>query len=330
MRCLLTLFLLCSVFGCAPVDEGVEGPSVEPIVRGRLSSRRPSACLLDGARRRCSATLIAPDLVITAGHCVAPGERYTVWCANEAASVAVSAWFYAPEYPNREAPTRRTIDNDAGPDLALVQLARPLDEAVPATLGAGAALVGRRVRAYGRVHRQAVGEAIVQSGRFVLTHRDPRRGFYVGADRVVLEPGDSGGGLFDDDTGELLGVASSGTGSGRCLPGQLCDLWCVFSPVGQWLREARDAAEAREARRRVSRLGAPGNLQASPRRGPSAGAAARRDETPLRAPQATPSSTGRRPRATSPQPLATLQSPRSEPPADPLAHSPRAPGHHRG
>src|SRR5512140_1040358 len=94
-----SLSLLALATGCSAADAPNPGSSdpagesvavtVEPIIGGAEAVAYPESALLDidrgptGSYWVCSATLIAPRVVLTAGHCVDGHTKWNVYVKNE-------------------------------------------------------------------------------------------------------------------------------------------------------------------------------------------------------------------------------------------------------
>lgn len=163
-------------------------------------------------KQGCTATLIAPDLVVTAAHCVAENDR--------PGRIFVAGWSRG-DYIAARAPAREmrhpayALNGRHGPrnDIALIVLESPIDDVTPIPLGdvedghldgAEAALLG--------YHRQSPQ---VLSGSFTC----PVRQFGIGLLRVgcPVINGNSGAPLLDKAKHggwELVGVVSSQLGAG--------------------------------------------------------------------------------------------------------------------
>jgi hypothetical protein len=216
----LLAFATCLVFsigtaaamvgGAVPAADGA-GRSVVMIVCSRGTS--------------CTATAIARDLLLTAGHCVLPGADYKLVDFDAAhqpvlKDVATIAWH--PQFD-----LKRLFGHLATADVALLKLVAPLPAKIPpAPLG-------------GAVEPVAVGDAFVVAGYGVSVRGDGRSGGTVRAANLIatgqpgtlqirlFDPatrnasaglgactGDSGAPVFRDNGGRLaiIGVVSWSTG----------------------------------------------------------------------------------------------------------------------
>jgi secreted trypsin-like serine protease len=210
----LVLVLLLSACGFA--DALVGGA---PIARHTGAGRH--IVMIEGARGNlCTGTALAPDLVLTAGHCVAPRSTYRV-VIDAPPGMTIHSIAVHPHYsPNDYASGRVTAD------VALIKLERPLPaEVVPAALAPSTKVKpGDRfvVAGFGvtfansdggvGVPRQATLVATGRPGNLQIrlidpTTRDSRAG--LGACT-----GDSGGPVFVERSGRyaVIGVVSWSTG----------------------------------------------------------------------------------------------------------------------
>jgi hypothetical protein len=188
----------------------------------------------DGLNGLCSATLIAPNLVITARHCVSalPQERIICEEARFGESVAASDLLFsndtAPELRSRWYAAERVVvdessDEVCGNDVALVVLAEPalgVPITEPRQSPAVESAEAYSVVGYGGDAEGAEAEFGVRHYRddFVVqcvgAPCDPEGGSVTAREFVGTEGvcrGDSGGPALDAD-GRLIGVLSRGLG----------------------------------------------------------------------------------------------------------------------
>lgn len=217
--------LLCGLLAaCAPASRSEEGPApaarARAIVDGTEDSGDPAVVAI-GARRigcgealgvRCTGTLIAPQLVLTAAHCVKDprlGSDLEVLFGSDAAAPdarvqRVAAVHTHPDY---------RADGDAA-DLAILVLAEAAPVA-PVPLGSAslAGAAGRSVRIVGFGQTRASGEPPRTKRSGTARISEIRDAIFLIAPGPSLScRGDSGGPLFDVESGRevLIGVTSTG------------------------------------------------------------------------------------------------------------------------
>ncbi|MFG1478612.1 trypsin-like serine protease [Xanthobacter sp. V4C-4] len=209
----LAVFLLaCAALGAAPAARAMVGGAPADAA---LAAHTVMVVSTRGAA--CTATVLAPDLLLTAAHCVAPQADYAVALIGEgpprlipAARVLVHPRFDADQFRTRR-PT---------PDIALVKLSAPLPEPFrPAALtdaeglpakGAPFTLAGFGVTAEGAPRTAGTLRAVrlpsVGTTGGIMVRLSPPQGV-AGACT-----GDSGGPAFQ--AGAVAGVIGWATGPG--------------------------------------------------------------------------------------------------------------------
>jgi hypothetical protein len=218
-----TLVLIANVVGCAATgteadDEGLDTSEhvSTPIVGGSPASAYPEAVLLDLAKNgvvqgACSGTIIAPRVVLTAGHCV---DGFTGWI--------VRAPLLNQQSTSSAGETFDWKDDGSGNvngkqhDLGLVYLDRPITASYPA-LASGPLHDGSSIVAIGRKDNGTLSS----SGLFVSKPLTVTGASLIGyphdyMSNQVIESGDSGGPVVvPGTTPHALVAVNSGAGAGK-------------------------------------------------------------------------------------------------------------------
>jgi hypothetical protein len=213
------LELACSSEMAAPNAVSIGAPSAEETA-GLLGipdrGNDPAVVAIDvGGVALCGGTLVAPDVVLTARHCVAvvapdtqcPARAAQVIGEPSAPSLRI---LVGDDLASAEERARgRTIlappgDVLCGADVALVLLDMPIDDVRPLSVRATGAAKGEHVRtvAFARPVGGPAPQKLV---------RDHRR--VIDATTTELETGEAcgettGGPALDESTGEIVGIAS--------------------------------------------------------------------------------------------------------------------------
>lgn len=240
------LWLLALITACA-VEPPTQARS-QAIVGGdrtRPGAYPATGMIMDGDRLRCTGTLIAPDVVLTAAHCVTDKATYgdlgftldTDSADGVSDVVPIRFRHPHPGYDrNSPDPIELAITDDIG--IALLEL--PITAVAP-----------ERIEAAGELDLQSGDPLLaVGYGRVVALHRDPPA-MHDGETSVIrLESnefstaasdpqpcfGDSGGPLFaarPDGGRVLVGVISRAVGRS-----QMCDTGTIVtraSPYADWI-----------------------------------------------------------------------------------------------
>ncbi|WP_409491206.1 S1 family peptidase [Amycolatopsis sp. cmx-11-12] len=192
----------------APAASAAEPSGAQPmIIGGQYAQSGPwAARLFVNGQQNCSATIIAPQYILTAKHCVASSGSYTFRIGS------------LDQQSGGTMATGSTITRHASADLAIVRLTSSIN-ATYAPLGTTSNVaVGQNVQVYGWGATSQCGSEINCQSRYlkVATVRvnsvncsDYNGGVAVCANRVdgITAGGDSGGPMFSG--GRQVGVAST-------------------------------------------------------------------------------------------------------------------------
>jgi V8-like Glu-specific endopeptidase len=258
--CAVTITWGCASSEPDPESEGERtAVDIEAIVGGTKTAAYPSAALLNmrtaaGASYACTAVVIAPKVVLTAGHCV---DGMVSWQVTANGSLRTSTKGETYDWKENGASTVNPLHHDLG----LVYLTDPIVLASYPTLAVQAAPVGSAAVDVGRIRNGAVTNEIF-SAPITL-----RSGLTLGfpfdyAATGVIEHGDSGGPVFLGTTQTLVAVNSG--------LGQAGEVLARVDLLADWLK-ARIAAQAAASPPSGTDAGASGTDASAPK--PDAGAA---------------------------------------------------------
>ncbi|MDB5592157.1 MAG: peptidase [Enterovirga sp.] len=253
------------------------------VTRGTLvqdpDGLRRSVVQIESSRGElCSGAVIAPDLVLTAAHCVLQRAAYRVVVVDRRFRRITVKALAAAMHPDFVPGT--TPRNQPGIDLAILKLARPLgpdfsplDPAAATNVApgesvnlAGFGLAAENRRGSGRVLRQTrlMSLGTLEVGNRVLVMADEdRMAETTGAGACR---GDSGGPIVRRDAGggyQLLGIVSWSSGALRSSTPTACGGLTAVTPVaehGRWI-----ASRSEELRRFTAddAVAAPGRARPS-------------------------------------------------------------------
>lgn len=221
---LLIFLLLCG---------GPAGALVGADVADRTVQR--FTVIVAGAKGRCSGVVLAPDIVLTAAHCIRNGERLQVGGNVGGGDQTPLPALLSPVAEVVRHPLYR--DRDAGsPDLAILKLAKPLpDRFIPAVLNPRVPAVGDDliVAGFGKsAGNDPRGRPVLRMG--LLRVSDSIRGWIllaaVGEETSKAGSGDSGGPVFayrgmHSLVGLMVGVSEKRTKA------------VALAAHGDWIRE---------------------------------------------------------------------------------------------
>lgn len=244
---------------CAP-DEGASeatGATGQAVVGGSSSPAAQDATVLisDRGRRICSGTLIAPNLVLTARHCVSDWDmesecgRITGNLAPSQLTIAVGVGAEPADYAARGVKLYLPDANElCSSDVALLALDTDVTSVTPRGVSFAAptqSSEGTAVGYGGGERTQRSGVKVLAVGPSTYSYRTAS-GAMLPMDPLVNEIvttestcfGDSGGPLLDAD-GRIFAIASRGVD-------EVCQdrptVWITLAGHEKWLRDAATAA----------------------------------------------------------------------------------------
>ena len=199
---------LSSAIHCAsppppPTPRSV-GATIAPIIGGVPATEYGEAATLTmhkpGIVGYCSATVIAPRVVLTAGHCVDSFVSWDVYVGTESRAAEGAETFDWNE-------AGATTVNPNHHDIGLVYLTEPITLPSYPTLAAAPVPDGTRVVNVGRIQDGTLTDALYMAP--VAVEDATPIGFpfdYTSAD--IIQSGDSGGPAFREGTHEIVAVNS--------------------------------------------------------------------------------------------------------------------------
>ncbi len=226
-------FISC-VSALAPASGIVGGaPVADPATSGAV-------VLVASPSGACSGVAIAPDLVLTAAHCIGSGRPYAISAPGE--PTTKKAWaLQIFRHRTYSAAPRIDAEPRIGADLALLKLAADISPAPVVLSAKDAVQIADRfvIIGFGRIDSGGGGPVMMpRSATLVL-----QSGLSDGRTLVLADPatygkspglgscyGDSGGPVFEGTSGKLalIGIVTSG----KC---GLSTIALVLEPYIQWI-----------------------------------------------------------------------------------------------
>ena len=209
-----SLAVLAGLVACAPHDEETSASgSAEAIVGGTPASELSEAALIDADGFLCSGAVIAPRVVLTAGHCIPDTSSWTVTVpfANNQSAKSRKAW---TEY--------KDVGDSVNPnsnDVALLILDTPITLTSYPTLATSPQPNGTKAVNVGRIKNNHISSTALFKGAPVRLELGKPSGFpfsYVSDE--VIEDGDSGGPVYvGSGSSRVIVAVNSGAGDGTQL-----------------------------------------------------------------------------------------------------------------
>jgi hypothetical protein len=225
---------------CATEEPAPVSDAIQDIVGGVVTCSYPGVGKLSSATGICSATLVAPDMILTAAHCLGYGTAdpapagATFQINNYGGACGASSTYAVARYASFG--TQPGAD-----DVAIAQLASPVPTAVATPmrfatsvppLATGATIVGHGARAFGASPGQCVMTDLAKStANFAVdaTVTGNTKSFtnpYIGA----VCPGDSGGPTFFNNN-QIFWVSSAYTVSGTTVIVFYGEVWRLRASI---------------------------------------------------------------------------------------------------
>jgi secreted trypsin-like serine protease len=240
---------------CA-VDETGTGTLAQGIIGGETSDPGEypaTGALLKGGRYRCTATLIAPDVALTAAHCLGDtgwgefGFTLDADLSRRFDEVSVSVVHAHPDFhANGEEYTKLGKRNDLG----VVILDEPIEgvevEELDGRSSVSAALVGGTeltLCGYGQAEWTARGSAGLKRDAVVYVDRSTNWELQSVDENPQQCNGDSGGPLFVEAGGgrRIAGIVS------RSVAGSaMCDTGALYTRIGPYIDWINEASQDRD------------------------------------------------------------------------------------
>lgn len=219
----LALFAVGSLLACTAATGGTEDPEVSdntkpttaPIIGGKTATAYPEAALVDmyqsgSLAAYCSGSVIAPQVVLTAGHCVDGFDGWkitTPFASNQKANASSGTTYDWAEHGSE------TV-NPNHHDIGLIFLDSAITLSSYPTLSSSKLADGSKIVNIGRIGSGTLSTTALYYGAATSITDATSSGFpydYVSTD--VIESGDSGGPDMVSGTHTIASV-NSGAGGG--------------------------------------------------------------------------------------------------------------------
>ena len=216
--------LMGSLFGCTVAHGGVDDTEVEsskptsaPIIGASKASAYPEAALVDMYKggvlqAACSGSVIAPQVVLTAGHCVDGFDSWKIRAPYTASGVQTAQSSGGTTYDWAEGGSETVNPNHH--DIGLIFLKTAITLTTYPTLATSAVANGTKIYNLGRINSGTLSNTDMYIGAATAVNGASSSGFpydYISTD--IIQSGDSGGPDILVGTHQIVSV-NSGAGGG--------------------------------------------------------------------------------------------------------------------
>jgi hypothetical protein len=212
-RPLLLLTALSALFACSSPAGEVATDTSEAIVGGQRASAYQEAALIDAGSFICSGAILAPRVVLTAGHCVFGASSWKVTAPYAGRQTARARKRWTPYVDGGD-----SVNPNAN-DVAVLVLDRPIQLASYPILARSPVQAGTRAVNVGRIRDGRASSTDLYVGRPLVLRPGAAEGWrFAYVSDEVIEEGDSGGPVYTAAGGARALVAvNSGAGGGTQL-----------------------------------------------------------------------------------------------------------------
>jgi hypothetical protein len=203
----------CAQPGDAPSsqDEEVLGEKVaQPIVNGAPANAYTEAALINTDTFICSGAVIAPRIVLTAGHCVVDAASWTVVAPYASKQSATGTHSWTDYVATGESVNPNTLD------VAVIILDEAITLSSYPKLASAASAAGTQAINVGRIRDGQASFSALFFGSAVTLQSGSSYGFpkaYISSE--IIESGDSGGPVYaSSGTSRTIAAVNSGAGGG--------------------------------------------------------------------------------------------------------------------